>query len=485
MIPKLHKKGASFRGVAAYLLHDKDASTKERVAWTDVRNLAAESPDLAWRIMAATAMDQDRLKAVAGIRATGRKSADAVLHYSLSWHADEAPTLSREEMLRAAYGSIRALGAESRQALIICHNDEKHPHIHVVINRVSPNDGRMLSSSKEKLRLSRWAEAYEKERGHIWCEERLLNNQARSRGEFTRAAKDKPRHIYETERNAGRTANDNRDAAEQLRAELRDKDARLSQHGRDMHARHKKERDDLSRQHKARAAEIRQAAGKSIGQAKARIRETYRPYWRDLHRLQQEEIRAFEERESRLFGKISNVLGAIDQARLVRGEERASAIGSAFRFISSAGARREALEHAHERARKELAKGQQDAIEATVRQVKAERARLLAENRERFAAERSDLRLRHQADEAVLRASWKTRTHERKGAWRTFQKEARLKRQLEADRQNANARQAGHDPGQERQADKANHSQDTHKEQPSRDRSSDQGRERTRERGDG
>ena len=40
MVPRLHAKGTSFKGASAYLLHDKAASTSERVAWTDTRNLA-------------------------------------------------------------------------------------------------------------------------------------------------------------------------------------------------------------------------------------------------------------------------------------------------------------------------------------------------------------------------------------------------------------------------------------------------------------
>lgn len=467
MVPKLHKKGTSFKGVAAYLLHDKDASTDERVEWTEARNLAVDDPRLAWRIMAATAMDQDRLKAMAGVKASGRKSADCVLHYSLSWHADEAPTLSREEMLRAAYGSIRALGAEDRQALIICHNDEKHPHIHIVINRVSAADGRMLSSSKEKLHLSQWAERYEKERGHIWCEERVLNNQARARKEFTRAAKDKARHIYETESQAERAANDNREAAEKLRAELRAKDAQLSQKGRDMHARHRREREELARRYKARRAEIREASDKAKGQAKASIRADYRPHWRDLFRLHQKEAQLFEERESRLLGKITNALKAIDHARLVRGEDRGSVIGDAFRFISSAGARREALERAHEKARAELRRQQNASIRLSLRQVRDERARLLAESRESFAVEGSDLRLRHRADQALMRASWKTRTEERTAAWRAFEKEAELRRQFESDWRNAAAREATYDRG--------GHSQSTGGEERGQERSRSQG----------
>lgn len=141
MIPKLAAKGSSFKGAAAYYLHDKGASTSERVAWTATVNLATENPEAAWRIMVATAKDQARLKEQAGIRNTGRKSADVVLAYSLAWHPDEKDGLTREEMLLAAHASIKALGAEHCQALIVAHQDEPHPHVHVILNRVSPEDG--------------------------------------------------------------------------------------------------------------------------------------------------------------------------------------------------------------------------------------------------------------------------------------------------------------------------------------------------------
>ncbi|MFN0132759.1 MAG: hypothetical protein ACKVW3_09560 [Phycisphaerales bacterium] len=102
MVPKLHAKGTSFRGAAAYLLHDKNrAKTSNRVAWTETRNLATGDPHVAWKLMAATAMDRERLKRGAGVKNSGRKSGDVVLHRTLSWHPGEKDKLPREEMMRA------------------------------------------------------------------------------------------------------------------------------------------------------------------------------------------------------------------------------------------------------------------------------------------------------------------------------------------------------------------------------------------------
>ena len=96
MVPKIVAKGRSFKGAAAYLLHDKGrAESAERVEWIETRNLATQDPELAWRIMAATALDQDRLKEAAGVRRTGRKSDQVALHMVLSWHPDERDGLSR------------------------------------------------------------------------------------------------------------------------------------------------------------------------------------------------------------------------------------------------------------------------------------------------------------------------------------------------------------------------------------------------------
>lgn len=201
MIPKLHAKGSSFKGAAAYLLHDKDgAATSGRVAWVETVNLVTRNPETAWRVMAATAIDANRLKAQAGVKKSGRQSKDAVLHLTLSWSPEQKP--GREEMSAFARRALQALKAEDRQAMIICHTDEKHPHLHILLNRVSPTDGRMLSSSNEKLALSALALAYEKEGGKVYCEERVQNAAKREKGEHARGSKDISRPEFEALREA-------------------------------------------------------------------------------------------------------------------------------------------------------------------------------------------------------------------------------------------------------------------------------------------
>ncbi len=199
MIPKINGLGRSFAEVAAYCLHDapepddRRPRTSERVGWADTRNLATFRPERAARLMAATAKAAPDLKRLAGGSPGGRKLAKPVLHYSLSWARDETP--DKREMSRAVDGSMEALGLEGHEALIVAHEDTRHPHVHVIANRVDPETGKAATLGRSKLRLSRWAEAYEREQGRIRCEERVKNNERRRAGEQVhRPTGERPRH---------------------------------------------------------------------------------------------------------------------------------------------------------------------------------------------------------------------------------------------------------------------------------------------------
>jgi len=415
MVPKLHAKGTSFKGAAAYLLHDKDASTDERVAWTETRNLAVESPDLAWRIMAATAMDQDRLKENAGVKATGRKSDKHVLHLTLAWHPEQTP--DRDEMTRAADGALAAIGASDRQTLIIAHDDEAHPHLHIVVNRVSPEDGRHLSSSNEKRNLSQWAEAYEKETGQIYCEARIVNNAMRTQGDYVRGDKDAPRHLFEQARAA--VANDN-SYAEGMRAGQKAKDAEIAKAGREMDARHKADWKALQERHKARRTSIRKQAAQDLARASRAAAEAYRPKLAAMLRRQRAELKTFEALEGSLFGRMKNRIDTASLLHQVRGETPGTLISRGFRVLSNAGARREAFEASQVRARNDLHREQKAEVAAKRASIKADQQGKLKALRESFVAERASMVLSQDMDRAKLRASWMQRGKDRAEAWEKF-----------------------------------------------------------------
>lgn len=184
MIPRVGTGGSSFKGAGLYYLHDKDALTDERVAFTHTLNLHTDDPEKALKVMAWTAEHQADLKRSAGGAATGRKLEKPVYTFSLSWAPEE--DISKEKMIAAMKDSLKALRMDDREVLLVAHSDTQCPHIHAIVNRVHPENGKAASTSKDHLILSRWAQAYEREQGKIRVPARVDHNARRDAGEFVK-----------------------------------------------------------------------------------------------------------------------------------------------------------------------------------------------------------------------------------------------------------------------------------------------------------
>jgi hypothetical protein len=449
MVPNVAKAGSSFRGAFLYYLHDKreaweaERMTTDRVAWTQTRNLATDNPDLAWRIMAATAKDQDRLKAEAGVKNTGRKSANSVYAYSLAWHPDEAKLLSKPEMLRAAEESIRVLGAENRQAIIVCHKDEPHPHVHIILNRVDPDTGKMLTNSKDFVRLSEWAEAYERERGRIWCGLRVENNARRAKGDFVRASSPTPRSMEQAFDQA-RGSNDN--VARRVRDEAKTRTAKLASDSAAMTKRHGVEWDVLRKAYKDRKDDITARSKQAGTRVRKEIGESYTPAWRDLYRQQFRERRSFDEREKRLAGKIANAMEAIRHRRDIDPENSRGWMSAAFAFITSKAARVKAIETIHAREKAELKRTQKQATDRAMTEVRQSRKGFLARALDSFGIEREALITRQAADKDEMKARWREEHDSRTRSFGTIVQAASYRKTAEAEatpRDRAEARVRG------------------------------------------
>lgn len=413
MVPKIHAKGTSFRGLANYVLHDKGrAESSDRVEWVRTRNLATQNGHAAWRVMAATAMQASELKARAGIKNTGRKSSDVALHVTLSWHPDQSDGLTKDEMLRAADGAIRALGAEDRQAIVVAHNDEEQPHVHLVINRVSPSDGRMLSSSKEKLRLSRWALDLEQSEGKVLCEEREHNWRARDRSEYTRGQKDTPRHIHDLI-----AASDRHPDGKRIATEQKALDTKLGQATRRLRVRHAKEWGALLRAQKLTERAINEDARKAAMQAVGDKRVEFGPRWKALYNSQAQEIKDFEKREKSVSGRARNVLRSVEFKKMFsRGDK--GTLSEVYTAIASEGGRLAALQRAHRAAERALHREQRSEERAAVTEARVAGRSTLRESRSVFDAERSTLLFRHAMEDSANRTVWRTRSSDRMAAFR-------------------------------------------------------------------
>lgn len=175
--------GRSFKGVGQYVLHDKGAQTNDRVSFVETENLVF-SGDRAIAEMVHTAVHQKEIKRRAGLRAT--QTSKPVYHLSLSWDTSENPSL--KEQMDAARSSLKALGLDDHQTMIVGHTDTDNPHVHVVVNLVNPTTGKTASLSNDQVKLSKWAEQYRRDRGEDhFCPQRKKNNDRRAQGEFVKA----------------------------------------------------------------------------------------------------------------------------------------------------------------------------------------------------------------------------------------------------------------------------------------------------------
>jgi hypothetical protein len=289
MVPAITAGGRSFRGAFLYYAHDKRRDgeavrfTTNRVAWVETVNLPTGDPERAWRIMAHTALAQAELKAAAGTKATGRKLVKPVFAYSIAWHPGERPT--KAEQIEAARASIEAQGLEGHQAIILCHDDEPQAHVHIIVNRVHPATGKAATLSNSKLKLSQWAEGYERKRGKLYCPQRVRNNARRSHGEFVRHPRT-PRPVFEFNRATG---NDHLGAVFVTTGQ-RQQDAHLHELGRTMKNSHARQWRDLARVYRD-TQRIAHERGKDPGE----VREDFLTACtelRDTQGKQREELQA-------------------------------------------------------------------------------------------------------------------------------------------------------------------------------------------------
>jgi hypothetical protein len=175
MIPRI-QTGSSFKGAGLYYLHDKRADgeeerlTTDRVAWTYAINTLENDPESVLAEMRRTAFDQPLLKRLSKNRSDGRPTEKTVMTVALAWSPLQTPT--KNDMIEAGHSYLQHMGWEAHQVLFVAHNDTKHPHVHLIINRVHPETGMTLDDNWAKIRAQKWALAYERENGHIYCEAR-------------------------------------------------------------------------------------------------------------------------------------------------------------------------------------------------------------------------------------------------------------------------------------------------------------------------
>ena len=131
MIGKI-SKGSGFRGCVNHVLGKPDA------------NLLAAEGVLTDSIQIITDCFQSQRMMKPHIR-------QPVGHISLSYAPEDAPRMTDEMLVCLAKEYMQKMRIKDTQYIIARHNDQKHPHVHIVFNRVD-NNGRTISDKNDCYR---------------------------------------------------------------------------------------------------------------------------------------------------------------------------------------------------------------------------------------------------------------------------------------------------------------------------------------------
>ena len=154
---------ASFGALGSYLGSGKGGvPAEERVAWVESRGVVRDvdgraNPERAARVMEATA---DRTP----------QCTEPCYHVSISFDRRDLPggptdPASKELMLGVADDTLRDLGLDEHQVVVVAHGDRGHPHVHLMVNRVHPETGRTWDRWQDRVRLEKSLRAQERARG--------------------------------------------------------------------------------------------------------------------------------------------------------------------------------------------------------------------------------------------------------------------------------------------------------------------------------
>ena len=399
MVPDIAKKGHSFKGAFQYYLHDKGADTAERVGWTETRNLLTDDPNTARNLMIATSLHQDELKKAAGIKASGRKSTQHVYAYSLAWHPDEAGQIDKSEMLRAVDESLAELQAENLQAVIVCHTDQDHPHVHVILNRVDPIDGRMHSFSNDRLKLSDWANRYERERGNIVTPAREEKRKIR---EQHQDKKERQAYAEEKRRTASERPRDDLSPAAMLKAL-----------GEAQKQRHRAEWKQLSATNKELRNGINDDFRGRIRDAVALHKTECKPIWATYFREQRQRQQDFNRRENSVIGIIENAMATTAHQHMMGQLDGRGKLSATFTNALSSQRRKQAFEERLQMDRKQLSERLRGILDDDLKRLKDERSLALSGQREKFNNDRADLITRQDSEREKVREAWRQIYHDR------------------------------------------------------------------------
>ena len=127
-------QGSCFRGVVNYVLNRDEAHT---IATKGIRNTNKDAMINSFEI-------QSKLNPIT----------KSVAHISLNFSTQDKDKLTDKVMAEIADEYLKKMGYGNTQVLMVRHEDKKHPHVHMILNRIDFN-GKRISDQNERLRSTK------------------------------------------------------------------------------------------------------------------------------------------------------------------------------------------------------------------------------------------------------------------------------------------------------------------------------------------
>jgi len=173
MMGKIVKSGRSFKGCVAYCM----LKNKAEVLYAD----GVRADDLQQAV--ADFNMQRKLNPGLG---------QAVGHIALNFSPEDATVLTDEKMLAIAQEYLDKMKITDTQLLIVKHNDTRHPHLHIVYNRVN-NQAKTIKDSMQRWDNVKVSKALTLKHGLHMSEGKQQVNRPRLKG-----ADQAKYHLYDT-----------------------------------------------------------------------------------------------------------------------------------------------------------------------------------------------------------------------------------------------------------------------------------------------
>ena len=159
--------GSSFGGCVNYALDTKkDTKDAHIIAQSD--NLLTYSPQ--------SIIDSFELQASRSERCT-----KPLCHIILAASPDDTDKLSDDMFARITEDYLSRMGYINTQFVAIRHMDRRHPHVHILVNRVD-NQGKVIKDSGERIRSTRICKDLTKEYGLTFAKGKKHVNENRLKG---------------------------------------------------------------------------------------------------------------------------------------------------------------------------------------------------------------------------------------------------------------------------------------------------------------